>query len=81
MWNNRLNLNIREFGLKPQGEDAMTEIEILEKKMADLAERIAETRDRLPAHSVKPPVMMELLDLEDEYHRLMKQKTALKAGG
>lgn len=57
----------------------MSEIRILEEKMAKLAEKIAETRDRLPAHSVKPPVMMELLDLEDEYDRLMKQRDALKA--
>ena len=37
---------------------------------------IQETRDRLPAHSTKPPVMMELLDYEDEYEALMKQLDA-----
>jgi len=56
----------------------MTEIRQIEEQMARLAEKIAETRDRLPAHSVKPPVMMELLDLEDEYDRLKKQRDALK---
>lgn len=55
--------------------DAIREIE---EKLAELAVRIKETRDRLPAHSVKPPVMMELLDLEDEYDRLMKTLQALK---
>ena len=54
------------------------EIRILEKEMARLAEKIAETRDRLPAHSVKPPAMMELLELEDEYDRLAKRRDALK---
>ncbi|MBW1635583.1 MAG: histidine kinase [Deltaproteobacteria bacterium] len=35
-------------------------------KLQELEEAIAETRKRLPAHSVKPPVMMDLLDLEDQ---------------
>ena len=56
----------------------MTEIRQIEEQMARLAEQIKETRDRLPAHSAKPPVMMELLDLEDEYDRLRKQRDALK---
>ncbi len=40
---------------------------------------IKETRDRLPAHSTKPPVMMELLDYEDEYEALAKQLAAMKS--
>lgn len=42
---------------------------------------IKETRDRLPAHSTKPPVMMELLDYEDEYEALSKQLAAMKSKG
>lgn len=59
----------------------MTEIKTIEQEMARLAKQIAETRDRLPAHSAKPPVMMELLDLEDEYDRLRKKRDALKKEG
>ena len=59
----------------------MTEIKIIEERLARLAEKIAETRDRLPAHSTKPPVMMELLDLEDEYDRLKKKRDALEKAG
>lgn len=33
---------------------------------------IRETKQRLPAHSVKPPIMMELLAYEDEYDALLK---------
>jgi hypothetical protein len=40
---------------------------------------IKETRDRLPAHSTKPPVMMELLDYEDEYEALMNQLQTFKS--
>ena len=43
-----------------------------------LDQAIAETKKRLPAHSVKPPVMMDLLALEDEYDAVMKQIERLK---
>ena len=32
-------------------------------------------------HSVKPPVMMDLLELEDEYDALLKQIEKLKQEG
>mgnify|MGYP000532487590 CR=1 FL=1 len=38
-----------------------------------LDQEIAETKKRLPAHSVKPPVMMDLLTLEDEYDDILRQ--------
>ena len=43
-----------------------------------LDREIAETKKRLPAHSVKPPVMMDLLALEDEYDAVLKQIERLK---
>lgn len=49
----------------------------LKKKLQQLGNRIAETKKRLPAHSVKPPIMMELLALEDEYEALLIEITAL----
>ena len=33
---------------------------------------------RLPAHSVKPPVLMDLLELEDQYDEILKQLRAIK---
>jgi hypothetical protein len=50
----------------------------LNKKLQELDNEIAETKKRLPAHSVKPPVMMDLLALEDEYDALLKQVAELK---
>ncbi len=50
----------------------------LEQRLRDLDAAITETRKRLPAHSVKPPVMMDLLALEDQYDDLMKQICELK---
>ena len=42
----------------------------MEARLKILASAIKETEARLPAHSAKPPVMMELLALEDEYEQL-----------
>lgn len=50
----------------------------MEKRLQELDKAIEETRKRLPAHSVKPPVMIELLDLEDEYDRLMDEIRELR---
>ena len=38
----------------------------LEERLNEVEKKIAEVKRRLPAHSVKPPIMMELLELEDE---------------
>ena len=46
--------------------------------MDELEILIRETRARLPAHSAKPPVMMDLLDYEDEYDALLKKLNKLK---
>ena len=45
----------------------------IKKRLAELEALIRETRARLPAHSGKTPVMMDLLAYEDEYDDLMKQ--------
>jgi hypothetical protein len=43
-----------------------------------LEERIKEVEKRLPAHSVKPPIMVELLELEDERDKILSKLLALK---
>ncbi len=48
-------------------------IKEIKKRMAELEALIKDTKGRLPAHSTKPPVMMELLDYEDEYAELEKK--------
>ncbi|MCA1787727.1 MAG: hypothetical protein LC657_17270 [Desulfobacteraceae bacterium] len=55
-------------------------VEEIKKRMAELEILIRETKERLPAHSTKPPVMMDLLAYEDEYDDLMKQLADLKNG-
>ncbi len=57
----------------------MSELTDIKKRMSELETLIKETKDRLPAHSTKPPVMFELLEYEDEYDVLLKKFEALKS--
>jgi hypothetical protein len=43
-----------------------TLLENLKKQLEDLEKDIRELKDRLPAHSIKPVMMSELMALEDE---------------
>jgi len=56
----------------------MSELAEITKRMNELEILIKETKDRLPAHSTKPPVMFELLEYEDEYDILLKKFNKLK---
>jgi hypothetical protein len=54
------------------------ELHTLKEKLRELDEKIAEVNKRMPAHSVKPPIMMQLFSLEDERDTIVKQIEALK---
>ncbi len=52
--------------------------EEIKTRMKELDQLIQETKERLPAHSTKPPVMMDLLELEDEYDELLQLVQSMK---
>lgn len=54
------------------------DLKVLEDKLRALDEKIAEVKKRMPAHSIKPPIMMELFELEDEREAFEKQIHQLK---
>lgn len=56
------------------------ELEKIKKRLAELEMLIANTKKRLPAHSTKPPVMLDLLKYEDEYDLLFEKLNVLQAG-
>jgi hypothetical protein len=56
----------------------MTTLEILEEKLKQLEEKIKEVKLQLPAHSIKPPLMMELLALEDERDAVQYEINSIK---
>ena len=49
----------------------------IKNRMAELEILIKDAKGRLPAHSTKPPIMIELLDYEDEYAELEKKLNKL----
>ena len=44
-----------------------------ENKLKELEKKIKDVKKRMPAHSIKPPIMMELFQLEDERDLVEKQ--------
>lgn len=56
----------------------MNSLEILEDKLRKLEEKIMQAKLQLPAHSIKPPVMITLLDLEDERDAILEQINSIK---
>ncbi len=59
----------------------MEHIKSLEKRLKELDEKIKEVEKQLPAHSVKPPIMTELFELEDERDAVFKELEQLKQAG
>ena len=54
------------------------DLKLLEARLKELDKKIAEIKKRMPAHSIKPPIMMELFELEDERDAIEKQIIQLK---
>jgi hypothetical protein len=57
------------------------DLKLLGTRLKELEDKIEDVQKRLPAHSVKPPIMMELFALEDERDAILKQLDALKQSG
>ncbi len=57
----------------------MKHLKELEARLEKIGQEIKETEKRLPAHSVKPPVMMDLIELEDEYDRISNEIQTIKS--
>jgi hypothetical protein len=51
----------------------------IRNELERLEEKIGEVKRRLPAHSMKPPIMMELLELEDRRDELLQIIGKVKA--
>jgi uncharacterized protein YqcC (DUF446 family) len=58
----------------------MDSIPELKKKLEEIDKQILETEKHLPAHSVKPPIMQEIFDLEDQREALLARLKELEAG-
>ena len=54
------------------------DIDSLKKRLKELDEQIKMVEKRLPAHSVKPTIMTELFELEDERDALLHELERLE---
>ena len=51
----------------------------LKKKLEAIDKQILEAEKHLPAHSVKPPIMQEIFELEDQREAIVVQLKELEA--
>ena len=50
----------------------------LEKQLADIDRQIRETEQHLPAHSVKPPIMQAIFELEEQREAIVARLKQLE---
>jgi hypothetical protein len=60
-------------------ENRMDQKRELKKKLEAIDKQILETEKHLPAHSVKPPIMQEIFELEDQREAILAQLKELEA--
>ena len=58
----------------------MNQEQELKKKLAEIDRKISETEKHLPAHSVKPPIMQAIFELEEEREAILARLKELQAG-
>ena len=57
------------------------DIKSLKERLKNLDEEIKAIEKQLPAHSVKPPIMTALFELEDERQAVIEELDRLKQEG
>jgi hypothetical protein len=53
------------------------DVQEIKRRLEQLEEEILDVRSRMPAHSAKPQIMMELFELEDEKSWLERELRCL----
>lgn len=59
----------------------VSDLQVLKKQLESVEAAIAEAKARMPAHSAKPAMMTELIDLEDQREKLLEQIAQVQAEG
>ena len=57
------------------------DVNLLKMQLKELDEKIKAVEKRLPAHSAKPSILTELLNLEDERNAIFEEIGRLKHSG
>jgi hypothetical protein len=75
------NLIGTKFEIFNSGQIIMNnDIDSLKLRLKELDEKINAVEKQLPAHSVKPPIMAQLFELEDERDAVFKALERLAQG-
>ncbi|HMA85786.1 MAG TPA: hypothetical protein VKN73_08790 [Desulfosalsimonadaceae bacterium] len=56
----------------------MPNLDALNRQLKAIEDQIAEAKARMPAHSAKPGMMTELIDLEDRRDKILEEIAALQ---
>jgi len=56
----------------------MPNLDALNRQLKAIEDQIAEAKARMPAHSAKPGMMTELIDLEDRRDKILEKIAALQ---
>ena len=64
---------------KTHKENEMNRKQELKQKLEELDKQILEAEKHLPAHSVKPPIMQEIFELEDQREAILAQLKEFEA--
>ena len=56
----------------------MSDLDALNRQLKAIENQIAEAKARMPAHSAKPGMMTELIDLEDRRDKILEEIAALQ---
>jgi len=56
----------------------MSDLDERNRQLKAIEDQIAEAKARMPAHSAKPGMMTELIDLEDRRDKILEEIAALQ---
>lgn len=56
----------------------MDQKQALKQKLADIDRKIHETEKHLPAHSIKPPIMQAIFELEEQREAIVAELKQLE---
>jgi len=74
-----MDQTVHTRGYRQRGKTMSDSVEDLRKRLNEIEKKIREVEARMPAHSVKPPIMHELFELEDERDSILAELKKLKS--
>ncbi len=74
-----MDQTVRMQGYRRRGKTMSDSFKDLKRRLTEIEKKIREVETRMPAHSVKPPIMHELFELEEERDSILAELKKLKS--